>query len=137
MKPSIIKLITTALSEKEYKIHKGKNNWDGKVNYVITHKDGITIRFEPSDNKTIQSLINEQYYMINHFENEIAKHEKMIEDELVDMHLFQYSHSKMTLNEIWNKAKEEYDQTIQGHTQSIKETKEVIVDLQELLALAT
>ncbi|WP_261530871.1 hypothetical protein [Burkholderia multivorans] len=38
MKPSIIKLITTALSEKEYKIHKGKNNWDGKVNYVITHK---------------------------------------------------------------------------------------------------
>ena len=75
--------------------------------------------------------------MINHFENEIAKHEKMIEDELVDMHLFQYSHSKMTLNEIWNKAKEEYDQTIQGHTQSIKKTKEVIVDLQELLALAT
>ena len=44
MKPSIIKLITTALSEKEYKIHKGKTIGTGKLTMSSLTKTAL-----PSD----------------------------------------------------------------------------------------
>lgn len=133
MKPSNIKSITTALEAKGYQVYKNTSSWNGKIFYVATHKNGVRIDFAPADNKTTQTLIDEKQYMICHFHNEIRKYESLIAEELVDMDLFNHEYSKMKLDEIWSRAKKEYEESIQSHIESIKDYEEVIADLQELL----
>ncbi|WP_143279529.1 hypothetical protein [Burkholderia cenocepacia] len=133
MKSSDIKLITKSLEEKGYNIIKTTSSWSNKVVYIVSHPNGTRFDFAPSDDKTIQSLINEQKHLLGHLHNEQTKYQALLNEMKIDVSLFHHEYKKMTLPEIWDVVKTNYEKNIKGCIEQSQEVEIVINDLQEIL----
>ncbi|MDN7678103.1 hypothetical protein [Burkholderia cenocepacia] len=131
MKPSEIKLLTTKLEAKGYRIHKGKSSWDNTVSYSATHPNELSVRFAPGDSQTIQTIIKDCYIGIKFANNEIEKYHKMIDEKLVDPS-FVDIYSTTTLDALWDGLKMEYEKQISNKVDFIARTQTVIADLEDI-----